>query len=572
MDVVVVGGGIFGICALWDAVLRGMSVALVERGDFASGTSAHSFKIVHGGVRYLQHADLIRVRESCRERAALLRIAPHLVRPLPIVVPTYGHGRSGKAILAAGLLAYDLVNFDRNRGITDPNRRIPRSNLLSATAVLDLFPGLPRSGLTGGAVFWDAQMYNPTRLALAFLRSAVEAGAVAANYVEAVGFLWSGADVVGIVARDQLSGERFDIRARVVLNAAGGWAESLLQQRAGLALRRPRTYSRDSCFVVRRHLNERYGVAIAARNRDLDAVLSRGPRHLFIMPWRDYSLIGVWHRVYRGDPDLVQVSDAELCAFIDEINEAYPGLNLALEDVSMCNAGLLPFGKNRPDAPDHSYGKRSILVDHAAEHKVGGLATLIGIRYTMGRGHAAKAIDLIAHKLNHKGPRPRTDQIPVFGGRIASFEALLQEQLVRANGQLAPAVLRALLHNYGTEFQRVLAYAATNPALLESVGAGTVIKAEVVHAVREEMAVRLADVVFRRTDLATGEYPGPAALLACARLMAEELGWNGVRMQAELDDVRGVFPRPQAASVAEEPGVPKSPDDRRGAGAVLPLI
>jgi glycerol-3-phosphate dehydrogenase len=553
VDILVVGGGMFGICAARDAVLRGMSVALVERNDFAGGTSAHSFKMVHGGVRYIQHADLVRVRESCRERSALLRIAPHLVQPLPIVVPTYGHGRSGKTLLAAGLLAYDVITFDRNRGIADRDRRIPRSRFLSASQAAELFPSLKRPDLTGAAVFSDAQMYNPTRLALATLRSGVEAGAMAANYVEATDFLWSGARVIGIAARDRLSGEQFDVRARMVLNAAGPWAEGLLAKHDRLRLKRKTTYSRDVCFVVRHRLNDRYAVAVSASSRDPDAVLSRGARHLFIAPWRDYSLIGVWHRLYDGDPDRVQVDEAELAAFMDEINEAYPGLDLDLSDVSMCNSGLLPFGENRPDARDLSYGKRSILVDHAREHQVEGLVTLIGIRYTMGRGDAAKAVDLIARKLNHRSPRPATDRIPVFGGRIERFESFVQEQQRHWQGQIPAPVLRALVQNYGTEFRRVLDYATENPELLERVGAGQVTRAEIIHAVREEMALRLGDVVFRRTDLATGEHPGPSALAACAQLMADELGWNAERVRVELDDVERAFPPMARTLAAEEP-------------------
>ena len=570
LDVVIVGGGIFGACAAWDAALRGLSVALVERGDFAGGTSSQSFKMVHGGIRYLQHADLIRVRESCRERSALLRTAPHLVHPLPIVVPTYGHGRGGKALLSAGLLAYDLITLDRNRAISDPARRIPRGRGLCTNEALDLFPALARPDLTGAVVFTDAQMYNPPRLVFAFLRSAIEAGALAANYLEAVSFMRSGGRVRGIVACDRRSEERFEIRARAVLNAAGPWAENLLRGQTDLAPQRRSTYSRDTCFVIQRQLHADYGLAVAARNKDPDAVLSRGARHLFIVPWRGYSLVGVWHRVCDGDPDRVQVSEVELAAFIDEFNEACPGLDLSLDDVSMCNAGLLPFGENEPDARDLSYGKRSILIDHAAEHNVEGLVSLIGIRYTMGRGDAARAIDLIANKLGHRASRPATHQIPVFGGRIGVFERFVEETMQHIQGQLSPAVLRALLRNYGTEFGRVLAYARTRPALLESLGTTTALKAEVVHAIREEMAICLSDVVFRRTDLATAGHPGKA-LLDCARLMAAELGWSAERMRAELAEVRRAFPRGVPQSAAEEPQPLASLDDSCGADSALRL-
>src|SRR5262245_8791746 len=171
-DLVVVGGGIFGVCAAWDAALRGLSVALLEASDFAHGASANCFKMIHGGIRYLQHADLIRMRQSTAERSSFLRIAPHLAAPLPILIPTYGHGMKGKEILATGMKVYDVLTADRNRGIADPTRHIPPTHTLSAARVRELHPYLDRPDLTGGAVFHDGQMYSPARLALAFLLSA----------------------------------------------------------------------------------------------------------------------------------------------------------------------------------------------------------------------------------------------------------------------------------------------------------------------------------------------------------------------------------------------------------------
>ncbi len=184
-DVLVVGGGAFAACAAWESALRGYSVALIEANDFGSGTSANSFKMVHGGIRYLQHLDLPRLWASCKERSALLRIAPHLVKPLPIALPTYGHGRSGKEFLGAGFLAYDALTVGRNRGIADRSRHIPTASFMSRAEVLNRFDGVDSGKLTGAAVFNDAQMYHPPRLVLAFIVSAIREGAVALNYVEA---------------------------------------------------------------------------------------------------------------------------------------------------------------------------------------------------------------------------------------------------------------------------------------------------------------------------------------------------------------------------------------------------
>jgi glycerol-3-phosphate dehydrogenase len=542
-DLVIIGGGIFGICAAWDATLRGLSVAVVESGDFAHATSANCFKIVHGGIRYLQHADLVRIRASSRERNAFLRMAPHLVQRLPIVIPTYGHGMRGKEILRAALYLYGLLTFDRNRGIQDPHRQIPAGYLISRQEVLDLFPGLERVGLTGAAVVYDGHMYSPPRLALAFLRSAVEAGAQAANYVRAIGLLRSRDRIYGIEAKDTLTGDQLKIHGKVVLNAAGPWAERLLRRQMGLRLTPEGTYSRDACFAVGRCFKAPYALAVQGKTRDPDALLSRKHRHLFLVPWRAYTLVGVWHVVYTGEPDEYTVTEEELQGFLDEINEAYPALGLTLDDVSMWNAGLVPFGENRPGAVDLSYGKRSRLIDHAKAHGIDGLMTLIGVRYTTARGEAARAIDLVFAKLGKIAPQSPSPATSIYGGQIEYFEEFLRRTIEQRPLGLSAEVMRALLHNHGSQYRDVLKYIDEDPGWAETVGASTVLTAEVVHAVREEMAQKLGDVVFRRTDLGTGGYPGAAALRKCAAVMARELGWDRDRIQKELAEVEAAFPR-----------------------------
>ena len=162
-DLVIIGGGIFAACAAWDASLRGLSVALIEKYDFGSGSSANSLKFIHGGIRYLQHGDIVRLKHSCNERSAMLRVAPHLVRPLPVLIPTYGHGTSGKLFLGLGMYLYDFLTLGRNRGIRDAKQHIPLTRFLSKQEVLNEYPDLDQKGLTGAALFSDAQMYNPDR-------------------------------------------------------------------------------------------------------------------------------------------------------------------------------------------------------------------------------------------------------------------------------------------------------------------------------------------------------------------------------------------------------------------------
>ena len=541
-DLAVVGGGIFGLYVAWDAALRGLSVALVERGDFCAATSAHSFKMIHGGIRYLQHMDLARIRESCRDRRALLRTAPHLAHPLPIAVPTYAQGLERKSLLRAAFLAYDLLTLDRNRGIDDATRRIPWGCFLSRDECVDRFPGLDTKGLTGAGLFYDGQMYNPPRLGLAVLKSAVERGARAANYVEATDFLREGDRVVGVRCRDLVGDAPLEIRARVVVNAAGPWAHRIVTERLGRGLDPEPVFSRDACFVVGRRLVGDVALAVKGRTSDPDAILARGARHLFLVPWRDATLVGVWHGVHRGPPDAFTVEQQEIEAFLDEVNGAYPSLRLTLADVSRWMAGLVLFGENREGAVNLSYGKRSLLVDHARGDRLEGLITLVGVRWTTARGMAEKVVDRVFQKLGRRGPRCQTASTPVHGGDIDDFDALEERLTAERPAGLPERVLRSLAHNHGTAYRQVLSHLGEDPALGETLGDSHVLGAEVVHAVREEMAFTLADIALRRTDLATAGHPGREALEACAALAARELGWDASRRSRELEAVLAAFP------------------------------
>lgn len=531
-DILVIGGGAFGAAAAWDATLRGLSVAVIDQGDFGSGASAECFKMVHGGIRYLQHADVRRLRASCAERGALLRIAPHLVSPLPIAIPTYGHGRQGKGVLAAGMLVYDALTLGRNRGIPDPSRRISGMRLLSRNKTLELFPELEQKSLTGAAVFEDGQMYHTARLVLAFVSSAAEKGAVAANYTEALRFLWEGRRVAGVRARDRIGGEEFDLRARLTLNAAGPWAEYLLQDPEHFEQRPRGHFSRDACFLVDRKPRSAFALAVPGWSRDSDAVVSRAARHLFAVPWRDRTLIGVWHRLFTERPDAAQVEEAELAAWMAEMNASYPALKLTRDDVIYANCGLVPFGDAKSSSGELSFGKESRYFDHRAQG-IGGLTTVIGIRYTTARGDAAAALDLLLRQMPRAPGRAPTAEVPLTGGDIGNFASVQARARRELSDRLATPTLDAWVHNYGTRYA-ALADLARAPAEARCLGASDTAQAEVSYAVREEMAVRLEDVVLRRTNLGSGSHPGTAAVEQAAVHMQALLGWTDQRRAEEI--------------------------------------
>jgi len=557
-DLAVVGGGVFGICAAWEAASRGLSVALVEREDFAGACSAASFRMVHGGIRYLQHGDIPRLRESVRERRTLLRVAPHLVHPVPIVIPTFGHAMQGKELLWAGMKLYDLCAGDRNRGIADPTRRIPPGQLLSRSEVLALFPELEGSGLNGGATFCDGQMHDPPRLALAFLHSAVGAGAAAANYVAATRLVREGARITGVECADALTGGTLRIRARVVLNTAGAWSQRLLARAAGLRLQPEAVFSRDTCFVLKRPARGAHALAVLGRTHDPDALVSRNARHLFLVPWRERTLLGVWHKVVPDDPDALAVYEDEVATFLGEVNAGCPALRLTPDDVSCFNAGLVLFGENRPGAADLRYGHRSRLVDHAVTDGVDGLLTSIGVRWTTARGVAEAVITLAARKLRRRVPPSRTAETPVFGGDIADVGAFIERTVRSRPPGVTEDLARRLARLHGTGVDGLFDRVRSEPALAAPVADAPVLEAEVVHAVREEMAQRLGDVIYRRTELGAGLRPSRPALEGCARLMAAELGWTPARTVEEIELAERAFPVPQARPAGGPPA--RQPD------------
>jgi glycerol-3-phosphate dehydrogenase len=543
-DVLVIGGGIGAACAAWDAALRGLSVALVERLDFGAGTSAQSFKMLHGGIRYLQHLDIARLRESCGERGAFLRIAPHLTRPLPIVVPTYGLGMQSRWLFGAALVVLELGSFDRNWLTHDRKRQIPRGYLMSRDEIVARFPHVERSGLTGAGVFYDGQIVNPPRAVLAVIRAAASAGAVVANYCEAQQLLVQDGGVVGARVQDLLHGATFDVRSKVTVNATGPFAPALAKRFGSVPLNVP--LSRDMAIVVRRVLDPAMAITLQTKYRDPDAVLSRGNRHLFIAPWRErYTLIGVNSRVYTEDAYELKVTEEEIGGFLDEINEACPALAVRREEVTVVNAGLLPFGENTPDSKDLSFGKRSQIIDHAAAGGPEGLVTGMSVRWTMGRRLGENVIDLAEQKLGRTPTPCRTAVTPVWGGAIESVEDYARQIRHELPTSVTDAQALRLFRDYGTDWQAV----AGGDALAEGMLPATdYFVSEVRHAVRAELAVTLADVVMRRLDLGSAECPTTAALTLCADIMAEELGWDQARHEREIVRVLRSYPFASPAS------------------------
>ena len=537
-DVVIIGGGIYGACIAWDAALRGLTVCLVEKSDFGSATSANSLKTIHGGLRYIQNGNLKTMRELIRERQTWMRIAPHLIHPLPVLVPTYSCW--AKEMLYAALLVNDLISLDRNR-IKDPEKHIPRGRVLSKSECLKILPDIPRQGLTGGAVFYDAQVYNTERLLLAFLRSASKAGAALANYVEVTRLIKTGNRVLGVEVRDALTGAGFDIRAKMIVSACGPWLNSVLDFRNGNPTKATNAYAK-AINLVTRSLFAKYAVGIPGGNgyRDPDGLIPKRSPLLFVSPWHDHSLIGTRYAPYCGAPDDFSITESDVHEFLDEINLSLPDANLKLEDVSLVHGGLLPRTNTYFNSGTVELSKKYKILDHR-DLGMEGILSVMGVKYTSARLVAEKVVDKIFAAKTKTTPKSFTAVTPIHGGKIERFESFVRAEVGRQQSALMESTVRRLIYNYGSAYTEVLKYLDRGGEYETFNEDLAVLRAETLYGVRDEMAQKLSDVILRRTELGTAGYPGVKPLKVCADIMSAELAWSPSKTLQELQEVNDIF-------------------------------
>ncbi len=501
-DVAVVGGGIYGACIARDAALRGLSVALVERDDFGHATSHNSLRLIHGGLRYLQHLDFRRVRESLREQNFWLRAAPHLVRPLQFIMPTYGLGTRGPIALWGATKVHAAVGFDRNQGI-DASLRLPAGGLVSKTELLNAVPGMDESA-NAGATWYDAQMIDPDRLIIDVLDDAVGYGATIANYCEAVNLLEQGGAVTGIAVRDVLTGSEYEVRARTTVNAAGPWVERFVARSRGrLDAMPPLTKGMN---LVTRRVGPAMAFAVRSRRKS-DAVIGDSNRMYFCTPSLHGSIIGTSHFEYRGDPDDCEFTAADAARFLEEFNDAYPAAKLSMDDVHYWHGGLTPAEESNSGAAARS--RQANLMDHSKTDELDGLVSVRGVKYTTARLVAEKAVDLAAKKLGMDLP-----------SGLAWRRALRNAALRDGDSPLL---------GYGRRRESV---EARRPGGVSDELGDFIACCR--HGIHEEMAVTLDDLLLRRT------------------MHAREGRMNAQLFAAAVDVVQRESPYPDAADAAAQ--------------------
>ena len=463
-DVLVLGGGVYGLTIACDAAERGLSVALIERDDFGCGASFNHLRTIHGGLRYLQSLDIGRARESVRERRTIARIAPHAVKPLPFALPLYRSFTRGKLAMRLGLCLDRLVSVGRNRGVP-ASHRLPGGRVYSRGSAIQRFPGLKRQALTGAAVWYDYLTVEPDRLTFSWAKAGAGHGAVLVNHMEAVELLKEGGRVAGARARDTIGARTIDVSARVTVNATGAALDRLLEP-IGAATRTPMIKTMN--LVTRRDAGE-------------ESLGGRSPsgRYLFMVPWRERALFGTWEAGRVSDACDTAVSDSEVAAFVGELNHAFPALDLTFADITLVHRGVVPAAVRRGRAGLEGHDQ---IRDHAAEGTEG-LVSVAGTKYTTARAVAERVTDLLMQKLQRAPVTCRTATTLLPGGGTRDVGLAIAEARREYDEGLPTDTIPHLIAAYGSQYGDVLNLTTARPELKACVARSSpVIGAELVLA------------------------------------------------------------------------------------------
>ncbi|WP_419939131.1 glycerol-3-phosphate dehydrogenase [Candidatus Palauibacter sp.] len=533
-DILVIGGGISGAAVARDAARRGFRTALVEAADFAWGTSSRSSRLVHGGLRYLEHFEFDLVFEASQERRTLLRIATHLVRPLEFHFPIFRDGRIGRRKLDAGMWLYDALSLFRN---------IERHQMLDAETMLAREPGLRADGLLGGARYFDAQV-DDARLVVTTIVAAVEAGATVVNRAEVVRIDASDWPGHRALVRDAESGREVTVDALAIVNASGAWAEQVLDRvTAGLRGAGP---GDDPASAVRIRPSRGTHIHVAReRVGHSGALIFEAPgdgRVMFILPWReDLTLIGTTDEFFDGRPQDVAATPGDIGYLLEATRHLLPASKLGPEDVISAWAGLRPLVAPPAEGAEKGADEGAVSREFEVHRHPPGVFTLSGGKLTSHRHMAEETMDRVQAFLAPAGVKALrkvdTDKVPLPGARFRDLDALRGRIRARARAQgLERASADRLTRAYGTRANRVLDLVERNPRLGERVIAERPhLLAEAVYAVRSEMALHVEDILFRRMRVGLETRSGtPEAARRVAEVVAPELDWTGERKAEEV--------------------------------------
>src|SRR5215210_3326738 len=576
-DLVVIGAGINGAGIARDAAMRGLKVLLLDKGDISDGTTQWSTRLIHGGLRYLESYEFHLVRESLAEREKLLRIAPHLVKPLRFVVPIYESSSRGPRMIRLGMIGYDVLSFDKS---------LPNHKMLSRDQVLEEYPGINPDGLLGAATYYDGQVEYAERVAVENAVSAVQNGATVITYAEVKNLIFEPSPdgsgllrVAGVEIEDKLEGGAYQARAAVTVNVAGPWVDRVLSGAGFFGTEEGSANGSAGQDEQGRMIGPTKGSHLVvdpfpgAPKSALYVEARKDGRPYFIVPWNGRYLIGTTDFRYEDDLDYVSAAQDEIDYLIDETNTVIPEANLTRDSVLFTYSGVrpLPF---KPAGSESSITRAHVVFDHAkgkstaggrikiagGPKKAEGLISIIGGKLTTYRNLGRQTVDAVYKKLGTQPPKSATDRVPLPGGAVRDLDAFATEFKSRSGH---PDVLASrLLKLYGARAYDVLDEAGDDPSLKESLVSSPTVETglmgcEILYAFRHEMAQKLADVLLRRTMVAYGPNVGLDVDEAAAEVAVKHLGWSEERARKEVEDYRNYIRR----------YTPRAMREREGAGA-----
>ena len=529
-DLIVVGAGINGLGVARDAAVRGLRVVVLEQDDICSGVSAWSGRLVHGGLRYLEHRDFGLVRESLRERERLFRLAPHLVKPRRLLMPFYRHNRRSAWIIRLGMVVYDVLSFDKRTG---------RHEVLDTEKTVRRFAGISRDGLGGAAVFTDGQVEYAERLCVEVAVAAVADGAEIRTKARVEEPILEGRRLVGVRYRDTTTDTMHEVRAPVVLNVAGPWIDRIFRRGAP---EQPRLNggTKGSHLIVDPFPGAPHDVVYYESKTDGRLVL--------VIPWMGRYMIGTTDLRFDRDPDEARCDLDEMTYLLGEVNALIPGADLTPDDVLFTYSGVRPL-PYAPGVEEWEVPRTHVLHDHAPD--LDGLVTVVGGKLTTYRQLAEDAVDDVFARLGRPAPRCPTANLPLPG---AAGDLEVVRRFLGQCG-LSDRSAERLLSRYGGRAVDVVAEAEGDDDLLGVVHEPTgAIGAELVFAMRHELARTLTDVLARRVLLAFEPGHGLESLDAVVAVLAPRQGWDEARVEAEVAEYRTWLTRlavPGRASATE---------------------
>lgn len=520
-DIIVIGGGINGSGIARDAAERGLNVLLLEKDDFGSGCTSGSTRLIHGGLRYLEYFEFDLVRESLRERELLLRNANHLIKPIQILIPVYKDSKKNYLLIKLGMVLYDFLSFGKS---------LPVHKMLSRDEFMNSEPLVKNENLVGGAGYWDTQAQYPERICLENTIMASQKKAIVLNHAEVVEVKIEAGKVSYIEFVDSLTERKYKVFGKVVINSTGPWLDNLCGL-MNVSIKRQLGGTIGSHIVIKRSDNGPKQAIYSSAKSD--------GRPFFIIPWRNYYLIGTTDIPYYGQLDKLKITEEEINYLTNEFNNIIAGANLKREDILFSYSGVrpLPYVQHYEDNPG-KITRRYIIHEHR-EDGIQNLISILGGKLTTYRILSEKVVDIVFKKIGYDYVGCKTKIKPFIGCIDGDPERFTKQELKRfkRRNDIDPEIILHLISLYGRRYKEVLELTEVNQNLGRLLSSNSLdIRAQVVHAINKELAFTLSDILLRRTALGLSEGLGIDAIPQVIKHMQDLLGISKEEAEKQITD------------------------------------